>query len=124
MDLRPIGSSTHPGQEASNPTAAPSFSPTLSLDKIRSIRHAFEEENEPLRQFLGKSEHQTLMETMYDTTEHFLHKRINDFDVVEHLEFLKITSQELHQRKLSPDLFRSELQRESQNSVFKILQRG
>ena len=93
----------------------------ISAKRIRDIRKTFEEESQHLQETLGTEAHQTMLVAMYEGTESLLNKRISEFDIVEYLESLKINAQDLHNRGVSEIEFRSEMLKQSQDSVFKLL---
>ncbi len=98
----------------------PSSSP-ISAQKIREMRTTFEQESQHMQNVLGADQHQTMLVAMYEGTENLVNKPVSDFDVVGYLESLKLTAQELHNRGVSLHEFRSEMLRQSQDSVFNLL---
>ena len=95
----------------------------ISAERIRNLRKTFEAESQHLQETLGTEAHQTMLVAMYEGTESLLNKRISEFEIVEYLESLKINAQELHHRGVSEIEFRSEILKQSQDSVFKLLKR-
>lgn len=117
----------HATTSSKNSSAAPAQAETkknaqtLSAEKIRDIRKIFEQEIQPLQESLGSHAHQTMLVAMYEGTENLLNKSISEFEIVEYLESLKINAQELHHRGISEPEFHLEMLKQSQDSVFKLL---
>jgi len=93
----------------------------ISAEKIRDIRKIFEEESQYLEETLGSEAHQTMLVAMYEGTESLLNKRVSEFEIVEYLESLKVNAQDLHNRGASEIEFRSEILKQSQDSVLNLL---
>lgn len=93
----------------------------ISGDQIRTIRSSFEKDSQHLQQTLGNEDHQTMLVAMYEGTENLLNKRVSEFDITQYLESLKLNAQELHSRGVSQQEFREEMLRQSQDSVFNML---
>lgn len=93
----------------------------LSVDKIKSIRDTFEKESQHMQATLGSDAHQTMLMAMYEGTENLINKKVSEFEIVEYLESLKVSAQELHNQGVSENQFRSEMLRHSQDSVLNLL---
>ena len=102
-------------------TEAKKATPPLSTEKIRDIRKGFEQEIQPLQKSLGSHAHQTMLVAMYEGTENLLNKSISEFEIVEYLESLKANAQALHHRGISDSEFHLEMLKQSQDSVFRLL---
>lgn len=93
----------------------------ISAEKIRDLRKVFEKEIQPLQESLGSHAHRTMLVAMYEGTENLLNKQISEFEIVEYLESLKLNAQELHHQGISEPEFRSEMLKQSQDSVLRLL---
>ena len=93
----------------------------LSLSQIRTLRQSFEQETQGLQQKLGNEQHQTMLVAMYEGTEQLLHKQVPGFAVIEYLESLKLSAQDLHSRGMSGKEFRTQLLEQSRNSLSGVL---
>lgn len=124
MDINSVSNANPFSQGNKSKVGNPSVVPGISADQIRNIRQSFEKESQHLQKTLGDTAHQTMLVAMYEGTENLLNKRISEFEVTQYLESLKLNAQELHNRGVSPQEFREEIQRQSQDSVFNIIKNG
>ncbi len=97
---------------------------TWSLDQIRGMRQSFEQETSGMRNVLGDTGHQTMLVAMYESSERLLHQRVSDFAVMQYLEGLKQTAQELRQRGLSDESFRGSLMAHAHDSIDSLIASG
>jgi len=107
LPMRPEASGTSPDQ--------------LSFSQIRTLRQSFEQETQMLQHQLGQERHQSMLVAMYEGTEQLLHKQVPDFAVIEYLESLKLSAQDLHQRGMSGEEFRTQLLEQSRTSLSGVL---
>ena len=103
------------------PEAVEASATQLSFSQIRTLRQSFEQETQALQYQLGDEQHQTMLVAMYEGTEQLLHKQVSDFAVIEYLESLKLSAQDLHKRGMSGEEFRIQLLEQSRNSLSGML---
>ena len=103
------------------PEAVEASATPLSFSQIRTLRQSFEQETQALQYQLGHERHQTMLVAMYEGTEQLLHKQVSDFAVIEYLESLKLSAQDLHMRGMSGEEFRTQLLEQSRNSLSGML---
>ena len=103
------------------PEAVETSATQLSFSQIRTLRQSFEQETQALQHQLGHEQHQTMLVAMYEGTEQLLHKPVSDFAVIEYLESLKLSAQDLHKRGMSGEEFRTQLLEQSRNSLSGVL---
>ena len=93
----------------------------LSFENIRDLRQHFEQGTSPLRSVLGEDQHQTMIVAMYEGTEKLLNQDVSEFAVLEYLEGLKLTANELRQQGISGEQFRSALLEHSVSTVLELV---
>ena len=93
----------------------------LAFQNIRSFRHNFEKGITTMRSFLGDAQHQTMIVAMYEGTEQLLNQNVSEFAVLEYLEGLKLTAQELRQQGAYGDQSRIALMEHSASTVRELL---
>ena len=103
------------------PEAVETSATQLSFSQIRTLRQSFEQETQALQHQLGHEQHKTMLVAMYEGTEQLLHKQVSDFAVIEYLESLKLSAQDLHKRGMSGEEFRTQLLEQSRNSLSGVL---
>ncbi len=122
MDARNVSSSPSLPLATSKPTT--STTPiSLGLEEIRKIRQGFEQEAAQLRPALGTQEHQSMLVAMYEGTEVLLNRTVPEFAVVEYLEGLKLTAQDLQQRGFHGGEYQQRLLEQSRHSLEGMLAR-
>ena len=121
MDINIAANLTNTSSNNLTQTETSHSSHEISAEKIRDIRKSFEEESQYLQQTIGSEAHQTMLVAMYEGTESLLYKRVSEFEIVEFLESLKVSAQNLHSRGVSEMEFRSEILKQSQDSVIDLL---
>ncbi|MBF0279645.1 MAG: hypothetical protein HQM13_17735 [SAR324 cluster bacterium] len=121
MDINVASNQVIPSSQVVSHSETTHSSHEISAEKIRDIRKIFEEESQHLQETLGNEAHQTMLVAMYEGTENLLNKRVSEFEIVEYLETLKINAQDLHSRGVSEIEFRSEILKQSQDSLFNLL---
>ena len=99
-------------------------SQTWTLDQIRGMRQNFEKETSIMVKTIGDSEHQTMLVAMYEGTEKLLNRNVPDFAVIQYLEDLKMTAEDLSKRGMSGENYRNSLLQQSQNALNRMFSMG
>ena len=73
---------------------------------------------------IGDSEHQTMLVAMYEGTEKLLNRNVSDFAVMQYLEDLKVTAEDLSKRGMSGENYRTSLLLQSKNALDRMLSTG
>ena len=97
---------------------------TWTLDQIRGMRQNFEKEASKMLKTIGDSEHQTMLVAMYEGTEKLLNRNVSDFAVMQYLEDLKMTAEDLSKRGMSGENYRNSLLQQSQNALNRMFSIG
>ncbi len=122
MDARNV-SLSHSAPLLSGKAAASTAPISLGLEEIRKIRQGFEQEVAQLKPALGNQEHQSMLVAMYEGTEVLLNRTVPEFAVVEYLEELKLTAQDLQQRGFHGGEYQQRLLEQSRHSLEGMLAR-
>jgi hypothetical protein len=97
---------------------------TWTLEQIRGMRQNFEKETSTMVKTIGDSEHQTMLVAMYEGTEKLLNRNVSDFAVMQYLEDLKVTAEDLSKRGMSGENYRTSLLLQSKNALDRMLSTG
>ena len=97
---------------------------TWTLDQIRGMRQNFEKETSTMVKTIGDSEHQTMLVAMYEGTEKLLNRNVSDFAVMQYLEDLKMTAEDLSKRGMSGENYRNSLLQQSKNALNRMFSMG
>ena len=97
---------------------------TWTLDQIRGMRQNFEKETSTMVKTIGDSEHQSMLVAMYEGTEKLLNRNVSDFAVMQYLEDLKVTAEDLSKRGMSGENYRASLLQQSQNALNRMFSMG